>query len=145
MPPISAWRVPALFVWLLPFSFILQLWAHGNPVPLALPGAILRRLPPDDVTAILRGPSTRFPWVEAAGLNITILAQMVFSLMGLIAAWVLLERYRTPPVLRWLIIVMAFSNPLLGAAAFFLGMADAVFDLRGRWRRAAQRTAEAAS
>lgn len=145
MPPISAWRVPALFVWLLPLSFILQLWAHGNPVPLALPRAVLRRLPPDDVMAILRGPSTRFPWVETAGLNITILAQMVFSLMGLIAAWVLLERYRTPRVLRWLIIVMAFSNPLLGAAAFFLGMADAVFDLRGRWRRAAQRTAEAAS
>jgi hypothetical protein len=145
MPPLSAWRVPALFIWLLPFSFILQLWARGNPLPLTLPAETLRRLPPDDVTAILHGPASRFPWVETASLNITILAQMIFSLMGLVAAWVLLERYRTPPLLRWLIIFMAFSNPVLGAAAFFLGMADTVFDLRGRWRRAAQRAAEAAS
>lgn len=145
MPPISAWRVPALFVWLLPFSFILQLWARGSPVPLTLPAETLRRLPPDDVTAIVHGPASRFPWIETASLNITILAQMIFSLIGLVAAWVLLERYRTPPLLRWLIIFMAFSNPLLGAAAFFLGMADTVFDLRGRWRRAAQRAAEAAS
>jgi hypothetical protein len=138
MPPVSAWRVPALFVWVLPLSFVLQLWAQGNPMPLALPRALLRQLPPDDVVAIVRGPSTRFPAIETAGLNITILAQMVFSMMGLVAAWVLLERYRTPPLLRWLIILMAFSNPVLGAVAFFLGLADAVFDLRGRWRRAAR-------
>jgi uncharacterized protein YybS (DUF2232 family) len=145
LPPISAWRVPVLLVWLLPLSFVLQLWAQGNPAPLLLPRETLRNLPPDDVAAILRGSSTRFPWMETAGLNITILAQMVFSLMGLVAAWVLLGRYRTPPLLRWLIILMAFSNPVLGAAVFFLGLADAVFDLRGRWRRAAGRVAEAPS
>lgn len=138
LPPLSAWRVPAVFVWVLPLSFILQLWAQGNPVPLDLPPATLRQLPPDDVTAVMRGPSTRFPAVETVGLNVTILTQMVFSLMGLVAAWVLLERYRTPPLLRWLIIFMAFSNPVLGGAAFFLGLVDAVFDLRGRWRRAAR-------
>lgn len=143
MPPLSAWRVPALVVWVLPLSFVLQLWAQGNPVPLALPRAILRQLPPDDVTAILRGPSTRFPIIETAGLNIAILAQMVFSVMGLVAGWVLLERYRTPRFLRWLILLMAFSNPVLGSAAFFLGLADAVFDLRTRWRRAAIIPAEA--
>jgi len=144
LPPVSAWRVPALFVWVLPLSFILQLWARGHPVPLGLSGATLRQLPPDDVVAILRGSSTRFPAIETAGLNITILAQMVFSVMGLVAAWVLLERYRTPLLLRWLIIVMAFSNPVLGAVAFFLGLADAVFNLRGRWRQGA-RMAEAPS
>lgn len=144
LPPVSAWRVPTLFVWVLPVSYILLLWAQGNPVPLDLPGATFRHLPPDDVMAILRGPSTRFPAIETAGLNITILAQMVFSVMGLVAAWVLLERYRTPPILRWVIILMAFSNLVLGAVAFFLGLADAVFDLRGRWRQAA-RLAEASS
>lgn len=144
MPPVSAWKVPVLFVWLLPLSFVLQVWAQGNPAPLAVSRAVLRRLPPDDVAAVLHGPSTRFPWVETLGLNLTILGQMIFSLMGLVAAWVLLERYRTPPFLRWLIIVMAFSNPVLGAAAFFLGLADAVFDLRGRWRRTAA-AVEAAS
>jgi len=144
MPPVSAWRVPALFVWVLPLSFVLQLWAQSNPAPLMLPPETLRHLPPDDVMAIVRGPASRFPALETAGLNITILAQMIFSLMGLVAAWVLLERYRTPRVVRWLIILIAFSNPVLGAAAFFLGLADAVFDLRGRWRQAA-RTAEASS
>jgi len=143
MPPLSAWRVPALFVWVLPLSFVLQLWAQGNPVPVALPHAILRQLPPDDVTAIFRGPSTRFPVIETAGLNIAILAQMVFSLMGLVAGWVLLERYRTPRFVRWVVLLMAFSNPVLGAVAFFLGLADAVFDLRTRWRRAAMTAAEA--
>jgi uncharacterized protein YybS (DUF2232 family) len=137
MPPLSAWRVPPVFVWVLPLSFVLQLWAHGNPVPMTLPRAMLRHLPPDDVAAILRGPSTRFPVIETAGLNIAILAQMVFSLMGLVAAWVLLERYRTPRLVRWVILLMAFSNPVLGSVAFFLGLADAVFDLRARWRRAA--------
>ena len=144
LPPLSAWRVPALFVWILPLSYVLQLWAQGNPALLELPAATLRQLPPDDVMAILREPSTRFPVIETAGLNVTIMAQMVFSAMGLIAAWVLLERYRTPPILRWFIIFLAFSNLALGAVAFFLGLADAVFNLRGRWRQAS-RMAEASS
>lgn len=144
LPPVSAWRVPALFVWVLPLSFVLQLWAQGNRVPLEVPGATLRQLPPDDVMAVLRDSATRFPAIETAGLNITLLGQMVFSVMGLVTAWVLLERYRTPPLVRWLVILMAFSNPVLGAVAFFLGLADAVFDLRRRWRRAA-RMAEASS
>lgn len=144
LPPLSAWRVPALFVWVLPLSFVLQLWAQGNPAPLLVPRSVLRELPPDDILAIVREPSTRFPAVETAGLNVTILAQMIFSVMGLVAAWVLLERYRTPPLLRWFVILLAFSSPVLGAGAFFLGLADAVFDLRGRWRQSG-RVAEASS
>ncbi len=144
LPPVSAWRVPALFVWLLPASFILQWWAQSAPLPLALPGETLRLLPPEDASAFLRSLVTRLPVIETAGLNLWFLAQIVFALMGLVAGWVLLERYRTPRWLRWLLLLMAFSNPLLGAAAFFLGLADTVFDLRGRWRRAAQ-LAEAAS
>lgn len=142
LPPVTAWRIPALFVWLLPLSFVLQLWARSAPVPMSHLGQTLRRLPPDDVMAIMRGSATRLPLVESVALNLGYLAQITFLLMGLVVAWVLLERYDTPRWLRWMLILIAFTTPALGILLFFLGLADAVFELRARWRRPA-RMAEA--
>lgn len=133
LPPITGWRAPGFFLWLLPLGLGLVWLARAAPVPLA--GHPQRLLPPDDIRAIATSPVSRFPAVETAGLNLSILAQMAYSLLGLVAAWVLLERYGAPRWLRWVVLAFAFTTPSLGIAVFFLGIADAAFDLRGRWRR----------
>jgi uncharacterized protein YybS (DUF2232 family) len=143
LPPITAWRAPALFLWVLPLGLVLVTVANAAQRPLTLPGATLGRLPADDVAAIARTSATRYPALETAGLNLFILAQMVYGLLGVIATWVLLERYRAPRWLRWTILFVIFSTPQLGLVVFFLGLADAAFDLRGRWRTAARRAEEA--
>lgn len=104
LPPMFMWRVPSPFLWVLPLGLLLVVWGR-----------------------------TRYPALETAGLNLSILAQMVFSLQGLFVGWVLLERFSMSRWLRWLIIAFAFTNPFLGLLAFFLGLADTAFDLRRRW------------
>lgn len=107
LPPMSTWRVPPLFLWALPVSFFLTEWGRR-----------------------------RYPAMETAGLNIFVLAQMVFSVQGLAVGWALFDRYTTPRWLRWVIIAFAVTNPLLGVVAFALGLADAAFDLRRRLKPA---------
>jgi len=143
LPPISSWRAPALFLWVLPLGMLLVWLASASPAPVALPGETLRMLPPDDIAAIARAPASRYPGLQTLGLNLFILAQMVYALLGLVAGWVLLERYGAPRWLRWMAVAFAFTAPQLGIAVFFLGLADAAFDLRGRWRAA--RAAEVSS
>lgn len=143
LPPISSWRAPAAFLWLLPLGLVLVTVASAAQRPLLLPGTTLRMLPPDDLAVIARGSATRLPALETAGLNLFILAQMMYGLLGVIAAWVLLERYGAPRWMRWLALFFLFTTPQLGIAVFFLGLADAAFDLRGRWRAA--RPVEASS
>ncbi len=133
LPPISSWRVPGWFLWVLPLGLALVWVARAAPVPIA--GPVQHMLPTDDLRAIAASPASRFPFVETAGLNLSVLAQMVYSMLGLVAGWVLLERYGAPRWLRWMALAFAFTTPSLGIAVFFLGIADAAFDLRGRWRR----------
>lgn len=134
LPPVSTWRVPALLIWMLPVGLLLAWWSRAGGIDSGVPGSLLRVLPPDDVSAVFRSAPSRHPLIETAGLNLSILAQMIFSLLGLAVGWVWLDRYNTPRWFRWMIILLAFATPIIGAAAFFLGLADAAFDLRGRWR-----------
>lgn len=143
LPPLSSWRIPGPVMWALPLGIGLIWLAHAAPVPFDLPGETLRMLPPDDAGAAFYRASSRFPAMETAGLNLTIFTQVIFSMMGLVAAWVLLERYGAPRWLRWMAIMFAFTSPQLGIAVFLLGLADAAFDLRTRWRAA--RVAEASA
>lgn len=105
LPPLTTWRLPPTLLWLLPLGFVIVGTGHG-----------------------------RYPMLETMGLNLTILAQMLFSLQGLAVAWALLGRYNTPAWFRWVVVALAFANPVLGVLAFILGLADAGFDLRRRWR-----------
>lgn len=143
LPPLTMWQAPAVFLWLLPLGLVMVAAANAAPAPFTLSMETLRMLPGDDVAAILRTPATRYPALESAGLNLFMLAQMVYGLLGFIAGWVLLERYGAPRWMRWLAVVFVFGTPQLGIALFFLGVADAAFDLRSRWRAA--RPSEAVS
>ncbi|MGH2347983.1 MAG: YybS family protein [bacterium] len=105
LPPMLTWEVPPLLMWLFVLGFILMAW--GGLVSSAL---------------------------ETAGINLTLLVQLAFILQGLIVGWILLERYRAAPWLRWVAIFLALTNPLFGLVAFFLGLADSAFFLRERWR-----------
>ena len=107
LPPLSTWRTHPLFLWMLPVGFFLAIAGRE-----------------------------RSPAIEAAGLNLSLLSQMLFSLQGLLVAWAFFDRHSTPNWLRWVMIALAFTQPVLGVAALFFGLADAAFDLRGRWRLA---------
>ncbi len=105
LPSMREWEAPVPLMWLFVLGFILMAW--GGSVS---------------------------PTLETAGLNLTVLMQVAFTLQGLIVAWVLMERYGSAVWLRWVAIVFALTNPLFSLAAFFLGLADAAFFLRERWR-----------
>ncbi len=137
LPPMTTWRVPMLFIWVLLVGFLLAVWAQLTVVPVALTARTWRLLPADDVAAILGTAPTRYPGVETVALNVLVIAQILFSLQGFLVGWVLMERYRMPRWYRWVIIVLALTTPLIERAAFFLGAADAVFGLRRRWLPAA--------
>lgn len=107
LPPLATWRAHPVFLWMLPVGFVLALAGRD-----------------------------RYPAMETAGLNLSLLSQMLFSLQGLLVAWAFFERYRTPKWLRWVMIALAFTQPILGVVVFFFGLADAAFDLRGRWKLA---------
>lgn len=136
LPPLSWWRIPMPVLWALPVGIGLLWFAQAAPVPFNVPGETIRMLPPDDMSAVVYRVVSRYPAIETAGLNLTLLMQMLFSIMGLLAAWVLLERYGAPRWLRWAAILFVFSSPQLNIAVFLLGLADVAFDLRRRWRTA---------
>lgn len=136
LPPVSMWRAPTVVLWLLPLGMGLTWAAYAAQVPFDLPRETMRLLPPDDIAAAMSAPSSRYPLIETAGLNLAYLVQFIYMLLGLVVAWVLLERYGAPPWLRWVGILFISTSPLLGYVIFFLGIADAAFDLRGRWRAA---------
>lgn len=141
LPPISTWRAPTVFLWLLPLGLGLTWIAYAAPVPFDLPPETLRMLPAEDVAAAAGAPSSRYPLIETAGLNLSYLVQFIYMLLGLVVAWVLLERYGAPRWLRWVAILVVSTSPFLGYVIFFLGIADGAFDLRGRWRTALARGA----
>jgi uncharacterized protein YybS (DUF2232 family) len=107
LPPLTTWRTHPIFLWMLPAGLML-----------AMIGGV------------------RHDAVETAGLNLFLLAQMLLLLQGLLVAWSFFDRYSSPNWLRWLMIPIAFTQPVLSVVIFLLGLADAAFDLRGRWRLA---------
>lgn len=107
LPPLTTWRTHPIILWMLPAGFMLNLIGQ------ALHDAL-----------------------ETAGLNLFFLAQMLLLLQGLLVAWSFFDRYHSPNWLRWIMIAIAFTQPVLSVVIFLLGLADAGFDLRGRWRLA---------
>ncbi len=135
-PPISMWRVPSWFLWTLPagMACLMVSGAAGSPPP--VPSATVRMLPLDDVAAIAQQAAARFPLLASVGTNLVWLANVVFSLLGLITGWALMERYAIPRWYRWIVIYLSMS-PVFSLVALLLGLADAAYDLRSRWRQTA--------
>ena len=104
LPPMSMWGLPAIALWALP---VLSL--------LAVLGA--RRIAP----------------LEGFGANLAFLIFFVLVSQGVLAGWVLMGKYRFPAWYR-VIVILLFSSGPTGLLLFFLGLADAAFDLRRRWR-----------
>ena len=104
LPPMSMWGLPAIALWALP---VLSL--------LAALGA--RRIAP----------------LEGFGANLAFLIFFALLSQGVLAGWVLMGKYRFPTWYR-VIVILLFSSGPTGLLLFFLGLADAAFDLRRRWR-----------
>lgn len=133
LPPMTTWRVPMVFLWLLVVGLGLSILAQAALAPLGLSVRILRMLPPDDLVAILQTATSRYPGVETAGLNLLSLSQVLFGFQGFLVGWVLMERYRLPRWYRWGIIGLGMVAPAGGLIAYLLGLADTAFRLRQRW------------
>jgi uncharacterized protein YybS (DUF2232 family) len=105
LPPMSMWGLPSVALWALPFAS-LGLLAAG-----------------------------RFPALETFALTLGLV--MVWALLGqgILAGWVLMERFRLPSWYRAIVLVLFLGGPA-GLVVFLLGAADALFDLRRRWRSA---------
>ncbi len=140
-PPLSTWRVPSWFLWTLPVGMLCLILSGAAWPPRPIPEETVRMLPRDDVAAIVGQSVGRYPLLEAAGMNLVVLAQAVFSPLGLITGWVLMGRYNVPPWYRWFLIFLAVTSPMLTLVALLLGLADATYDLRSRWRRTAAASA----
>jgi len=107
LPPIRDWRIHPTLMWVFVLGFVLSAWGR-----------------------------LWSPMLETAGFNVAMFMQFAFALQGLIVGWVLMERYRAPAWLRWVVMFFSLTNPLLSLVAFFLGLADSAFLLRERWRTA---------
>jgi len=104
LPPVSMWGLPLLARWALPLGSLL-----------AVVGA------------------QRMPALEAIGVNLAFFVTTALLIQGILAGWVLMEKYRLPKWYRVVVLLLFLSGPT-SLVAFFLGLADAVFDLRRRWR-----------
>jgi len=104
LPPVSMWGLPLLALWALPLGSLL-----------AVVGA------------------QRMPALEAIGVNLAFFVTTALLIQGILAGWVLMEKYRLPKWYRVVVLLLFLSGPT-SLVAFFLGLADAAFDLRRRWR-----------
>lgn len=133
LPPMSTWRVPMVFIWFLLLGVVLTWAARLTLAPLGLSAQTLRMLPRDDLAAILRTATSRYPGVELLALNLSFLTQLVFSFQGFLVGWVLMEKYGLPRWYRWGIIGFGLVAQAIGLIVYLLGLADAAFNLRRRW------------
>ncbi len=72
---------------------------------------------------------TPLAWVRQAGLNLLLILGFVYFCQGTAVISTLLQRYRVPWVLRGLVYVLAFMNPLI-IVVMLLGLMDLWLDFR---------------
>ncbi len=104
LPPMSMWGLPAMALWALPALSLLAAVA-----------------------------ATRIPPLEGIAANLAFLIFFALLSQGVLAGWVLMGKYRFPAWYR-VIVILLFSSGPTGLVLFLLGLADAAFDLRRRWR-----------
>ena len=69
------------------------------------------------------------PWLRQAGLNLLLIMGFVYFCQGLAVISALLQRYQLPWVLRIIVYVLAFMNPLM-LVVIILGLTDLWLDFR---------------
>jgi len=69
------------------------------------------------------------PWVRQAGLNLLLVMGFVYFCQGMAVISALLQRYQLPWVLRGLVYILAFMNPLM-LVVMILGLTDLWLDFR---------------
>src|SRR5438552_4226402 len=108
LPPMSMWGLPAVVLWVLPLLSLLAALGARRVAPL-----------------------------EGLGTNLVFLIFFALLSQGVLAGWVLMEKYRFPKWYR-VIVILLFSSGPTGLLLFLLGLADAALDLRRRWRPSAE-------
>jgi uncharacterized protein YybS (DUF2232 family) len=116
LPPMRAWRVPGVAVWLLPIALL---------------------------SVAVSGYLGRPPIVESIGQSLLILLSTAFTLNGLIALWVILgnlelsSRERT--IVTVAVALFSSSLPVLALVLVVLGLIDSLQHVRERWGISTQR------
>ncbi|MGQ9689006.1 MAG: DUF2232 domain-containing protein [Desulfobaccales bacterium] len=69
------------------------------------------------------------PWVRTIGLNLLLVVSLAYFCQGLAVVAALMQRYQAPQLLRALVYILAFINPLI-IIVMLLGLADLWLDFR---------------
>lgn len=70
-----------------------------------------------------------WPWVRQTGLNMLLILGFVYFCQGMAVIAALLQRYHLPWILRGIVYVLAFMNPLM-LVVMILGLTDLWLDFR---------------
>jgi len=70
-----------------------------------------------------------YPWARQSGLNLLLVMGFVYFCQGIAVISALLQRYQLPWMLRGVVYVLAFMNPLM-LVVMILGLADLWLDFR---------------
>jgi uncharacterized protein YybS (DUF2232 family) len=122
LPPLRTWRIPAAAIWLVPVSYLLLVvGARAGATPIPTADVLLERF------------NASPPLFERLGTSLVITMQSLFTIQGVIAGWVILGNYGFGKFAQAMAIMMVFAVPVLGVAAFFLGVMDSTLKIRERW------------
>ncbi len=76
------------------------------------------------------GNSRQLEMVSSAGINLQVISSMLLMLQGVSVAFFYAAKHEIPKFLRWMFVVIAFSNGFVMQATVFLGAFDIAVDFR---------------
>ena len=76
------------------------------------------------------GKSREIGMMADAGLNLQVISSMLLMLQGVSVAFFYAGRYEVPKFLRWIFVMMAFTNGFIMQAVVFVGAFDIAIDFR---------------
>ncbi len=76
------------------------------------------------------GKSRQLEFVANTGLNLQVVCSIILMFQGLAVAFFYAARHEVPKIIRWIFVIMAFTNGFIMQAIVFLGAFDIALDFR---------------
>ncbi len=113
LPPIRAWRLPDLAVWVPVIGLLLG----------------------------VAGGRLGVPWLESASVSVVLFSMGAFMMQGVLTEWVILGNLEMRPVERTIgvviTVVLSSALPIINLVLLMLGILDSSWKVRDRWGRRA--------
>ena len=104
-----------------------RVWSFS---PIVLYGFIV------SVIMLYWGKSREISLLSDAGINLQVATSMLLMLQGMSMVFFYAAKYEVPKFIRWIIVLMAFSNGFIMQMAVFAGAFDIAIDFRKLRRQA---------